>query len=252
MMGSSHAATGVLTGAAVGVLCGSAPTDVLLCAAVGAGAALLPDLDEPRSTVGRSLGLVTERASVALRGASRRVYRRTATRADLGAGKDGGHRHLTHTLPACAVFGLLALALAAAAPLGTGLVVFATAALGLGTVARSLRRWGPLRRRRLAASSAAVAVAAGAVLAEGGGPAPWLIGLTVAVGALTHVLGDWLTRSGVPLAWPFVVRGKRWWMFTSPVAFHTGRSRVEDGIRWASLAGLPVMLVLSVPTPPAT
>ena len=248
MMGSSHAATGVLAGAAIGALCGSGPMDVLSCAAVGAGAALLPDLDEPGSTVGRSLGLVTEKASERLREASRRVYLRTATEVELSAGRDGTHRYLTHTLPACAAFGLLALAVAAIAPLGTGLVVFATAALGLGTVARSLTTWGSLRRRRIVASVAAVVIAAGA-FAESGGPAPWLVGTTVALGALTHVLGDWLTRSGVPLAWPFVVRGKRWWMFRSPVAFHTGRSRVEDGIRWASLAGLPFMLVLSAPPP---
>ncbi|RKS05029.1 LexA-binding, inner membrane-associated putative hydrolase [Nocardiopsis sp. Huas11] len=248
MMGSSHAATGVLAGAATGVLCGSDPADVLLCAAVGAGAALLPDLDEPGSTVGRSLGLVTEKMSERLRDASRSVYLRTATEVELAEDKDGAHRYLTHTIPACAAFGLVAL-MAAIAPLGTGLVVFAMAALGLGTVARSLKKWGPLRKRRIAASVAAVVIAAGSMFAEGGGPAPWLIGVTIAIGALTHVLGDWLTRSGVPLAWPFVVRGKRWWMFRSPVAFHTGKSWVEDGIRWASLAGLPLMLVLSSPPP---
>ncbi|WP_028647978.1 metal-dependent hydrolase [Nocardiopsis sp. CNT312] len=249
MMGSSHAATGVLAGAAIGVLCGSDPVDVLSCAAIGAGAALLPDLDEPGSTVGRSLGLVTEKVSEKLREASRHVYQRTATDVELAAAKDGAHRYLTHTVPACAAFGLVALVVAAIAPLSTGLVVFAMAALGLGTVARSLKKWGPARKRRLAASVMAVVIAAGAMFAEGGGPAPWLIGVTVAGGALTHVLGDWLTRSGVPLAWPFVVRGKRWWMFRSPVAFHTGKSRVEDGIRWASLAGLPLMLVLSWPPP---
>lgn len=232
MMGSSHAATGLLTGAAVGVLLGSHVSDPLICAAVGAGAALLPDLDEPGSTVGRSLGVATEGVSRLLRSASSTVYAATGTEYELRAGKDGGHRHLTHTLPAVVVFGLVAWGLSAVAPLGVGLVVFAMSALGVGAVARSLKVLGPLRHRKLGALVAAGLAALGAVTADGG--APWLIGVTVAVGSLTHILGDWLTRSGVPLAWPVVHRGKRWWMFRSPVAFHTGKSPVETGIKWTS------------------
>ncbi|MEU3018703.1 MULTISPECIES: metal-dependent hydrolase [unclassified Nocardiopsis] len=249
MMGSSHAATGVLAGAAVGALAGAQVSDVLVCAAVGAGAALLPDLDEPGSSVGRSLGLVSEKVSEGLRALSRRVYAATGTRYELEAGKDGGHRHLTHTVPAVLVFGLLGYVVAAVAPLGTALVVFAMAALGAGTVARSLKGWGPKRKRAIAAAVLAVVCATTAVYAPGG--APWLIGLTVAVGSLTHVLGDWLTRSGVPLAWPLKVNGKRWWMFRSPVAFHTGRSPVEVAIRWVSLAAAPLMLLVAAPAVPA-
>ncbi|MFE1170490.1 metal-dependent hydrolase [Nocardiopsis sp. NPDC058789] len=249
MMGSSHAATGVLAGAAVGALAGTEVTDVVLCAAVGAGAALLPDLDEPGSTVGRSLGVLSEKTSAGLRGLSRRVYQATGTDYELRAGKDGGHRHLTHTIPAVLVFGLLGFLVAAVAPLGTAVVVFGMSALGAGVVARSLKGWGALRKREAAAAVLAVVLATVAVFAPGG--APWLIGVTVAVGSLTHILGDWLTRSGVPLAWPLKVNGKRWWMFRSPVAFHTGKSPVEVGIRWASLLAAPVLLLVSVPAVPA-
>ncbi|WP_433701216.1 metal-dependent hydrolase [Nocardiopsis sp. CA-288880] len=250
MMGTSHAATGVLAGGAVALLCGADVPVTLTCAAVGAGAALLPDLDEPGSSAGRSLGPVTELVSTGLRGLSRRVYRRTATPRELEAPKDGGHRHLTHTVPACLVFGLVALGVALA-PFGAAAVVFAMSALGLGTVVRPWRAWGTVRRRRRAALVAALVLGACTLLVEGYGPAPWLVGLVVFAGTLTHVLGDWLTRSGVPLAWPFTVRGKRWWMLRSPVAFHTGRSRVEDAIRVGALLGFPVLLVLGAPLPPA-
>lgn len=249
MMGTSHAATGVLAGGAVGLLCSDDPFVTLMCAAVGAGAALLPDLDEPRSTVGRSLGQVTELASTKLRELSKRAYRRTATELELAAPKDGGHRHLTHTLPACLVFGLVAM-VGALVPLGAALVVFAMTALGLGTVARSLKKWGTHKQRKQAVLWTAGVFGVGTLLVEGYGPAAWLVGLVVCAGALTHVLGDWLTRSGVPLAWPFVVRGKRWWMLSSPVAFHTGKSRVEDGIRVGALIGFPIMLALGAPAPP--
>jgi membrane-bound metal-dependent hydrolase YbcI (DUF457 family) len=245
MMGTSHAATGLLAGAAVGSVLGSHAVDPVVCAAVGAGAALLPDLDEPGSTVGRSLGLVTTGAARALRAASRAVYEATATEVDLRAGKDGGHRHLTHTLPAVLLFGAAAWGLSAAGPLGVGVVVFAMAALGLGAVGRAV---GLGVRARQATAGAAVLAAAAAVLADGGGPV--VVGATVGLGALVHVLGDWLTRSGVPLAWPFTVRGKRWWMFRSPVAFHTGRSPVELVVMWGSVGASVLVVVLGFPVVP--
>jgi len=248
MLGPSHAATGLLTGAAVGTLLGSHVADPFICAAVGAGAALLPDLDEPGSTVGRSLGAATEGVSRLLRSASRAAYEATATPYELKAGKDGGHRHLTHTIPAVLVFGLLAWGLAAVAPIGMGLVVFSMAALGLGTVARAMTKMGPLRKRKLAASVIAILAATGAMFAGGG--ASWLIGVTVAVGSLTHILGDWLTRSGVPLAWPLKIRGKRWWMFRSPMPFHTGKSPVELVIMWGSVGASGLALLLGLPSAP--
>lgn len=249
MMGVSHAATGLLTGAAVGALLGSHVADPIICAAVGAGAALLPDLDTPGSTAGRSLGAVTELISGQLRRASKEVYRRTATEVELRRSQDGGHRFLTHTVPACVAFGVVAL-LVSLVPLGAGLVVFAMSALGLGSVLREWKFIGSRKRRQMTALVVAAMSGVGTMLVPGWGPAWWLIGLTVFVGAVTHVLGDWLTRSGVPLAWPFTYRGKRWWMFRSPVAFHTGKSPVEVGIKWASVAAFPILVVLGTPAPP--
>lgn len=249
MMGTSHAATGVLAGAGVGVLVQVDPFSTVVCALIGGGAALLPDLDEPRSTVGRSLGQVTELTSRKLRDASSRTYRRTATEVELLKPQGGGHRHLTHTVPACLVFGLVA-GVVTLVPLGAALVVFAMVALGLGTVLRSVKKLGSLKKRKRAAVGVAGFLGVCTLLVDGYGPPWWLVGLVVFVGALVHVLGDWLTRSGVPLAWPFVVNGKRWWMFRSPVAFHTGKSKVEDGIRVGSLILAPIMMVLWGDTTP--
>jgi len=251
MMGVSHAATGLFTGAMVGYWIGQRPEAMFVCAAVGAGAALLPDLDEPRSRVGRSLGAVTELVSGKLREASRQAYRRTATEVELRKPQDGGHRHLTHTVPACVAFGLVALMLSLL-PLGAALLVLSMSALGLGTAVLKLKKdWGTQKQRRQVVLGVSILLAMYAYLGADAAPPAWLLGLTVFVGALTHVLGDWLTKSGVPLAWPFVVRGKRWWMFRSPVAFRTeDRSPVEAGIRVASLAGIPLVMLLSTPMPP--
>lgn len=245
MMGTSHAATGLLTGGVTGLLATSDPAHGLVCGAVGAGAALLPDLDTPGSAVGRSLGRVTQRTAEGVEALSRAVYRRTSTPTEQRRPQDGGHRFLTHTLPGCAAFAGLA-ALLSLVPWGAALVVLAMSALGLATVLGSWTFVGTVRRRkRVAVVIAFLPAAATLLFAGGSGPVFWLVGLVVFVGALTHVLGDSLTPSGVPLAWPFAVRGKRWWMFHAPLTFHTGRSRVETGIAWASTAGLPTALAVA-------
>lgn len=243
MMGTSHAATGLLAGAALGAMFGSHPADYFVLAAVGAGAALLPDLDEPGSTVGRSLGPITRGLSRLLRGASQMVFTATGTRADLASSTSGGHRHLTHTLPAVVAFGALGWVLSLAGAWGLPLVVFAMTALGIGVVYREVSGQSKTDAQ-LTAAVVGVVAATAAVILPGG--APWLVGVTVAVGALVHILGDWLTRAGVPLAWPLKHRGKRWWMFRSPLAFRTGEESVaEKTIRTAALLGAPAIGVLT-------
>lgn len=62
--------------------------------------------------------------------------------------------------------------------------------------------------------------------------------VAVSLGCLVHVLGDWLTDSGVPLLWPVVSQGKRWRLVRSPAPFSAG-DHVETGIvrplLWAGL-----------------
>lgn len=50
----------------------------------------------------------------------------------------------------------------------------------------------------------------------------WWLGPVLGLGCLVHVLGDALTRSGVPILWPFVSRGRRWRRLRSPLPFRTG------------------------------
>ena len=100
MMGFSHATTGVLVGVAVAAPLAAAagtpptPMGLLAWALLGAGSALVPDLDHPSSTATRSQGFVTGLLSRGMRALSLAVYRRTRTPADRS---DGEHRHLGHT-----------------------------------------------------------------------------------------------------------------------------------------------------------
>lgn len=85
---------------------------------------------------------------------------------------------------------------------------------------------------------AAVAVVVVMVAAP---PNPALLAAVVAVGMVVHILGDWLTPAGVPLAWPLRHRGKRWWMWRSPVAFRAdAECWQEKAVRWACWSGTPL------------
>lgn len=173
----------------------------LTMAAVSAGFALLPDLDHPKATASRALG---NPAHKFVHGLCRAVVQATATRRDRSViayrqvqKKDPYHRTLTHTLAASLAVGGLAYFLALAFPVGAG----AVAAFGV------LMLW-PLYRKTigLVVAGAAVAAVGATVLLN-----PWLLGIAVTGGYVSHVVADGCTSAGVPALWPLKIHGKRWW-----------------------------------------
>ncbi|MFC4561677.1 metal-dependent hydrolase [Nocardiopsis mangrovi] len=251
-MAPSHAATGAAAGVATTLatapLTGMhADTWVLATGAlIGAGAALLPDIDQPGSTAARSQGPLTGIAAAGAQSLSAWVYRRTRTPQDTrGAGT---HRYLFHTPAFALALGLVAGA-AAMWPPGMAVIVWFTLSLALrglgqalpkGKVRRLLTSWvtASRRGRRLMrpvprsvrrglaewlSVSLSAALITALLIGHGAHTGPY-IGLSVAVGMVVHSLGDALTRSAVPLAWPFQVRGRRWAMLGMPawMRFSTG------------------------------
>ncbi|WP_344973626.1 metal-dependent hydrolase [Salinactinospora qingdaonensis] len=238
-MAPSHAMTGVLTGVAATFVAAPllAPDlwTTATTAVLTAGAALLPDLDHPQATATRSQGPVSRAACTGVRALSARVWRATATPRDGGGwDADGTHRHLSHTVPAALLVGLVA-GLVSLWWLGALLVAWLLASLALrGLFGRAARSW-------LAVSGVAAVVAALAVVVADL-PAWWL-GALVAVGMVTHVLGDALTPAGVPLLWPLARRGSRWWMVSTPFTLTTG-TRGEKAVQVISGAGTVSLVLL--------
>ncbi|MDA8371785.1 MAG: metal-dependent hydrolase [Nocardiopsaceae bacterium] len=242
-MAPSHAATGLLTGvlatAALSPVMAVGPLELGAGAVIGAGAALLPDIDHPGSTATRSQGPVTWLLSAGARRLSAAVYRRTRTRADTAA--DGEHRYLWHTPVAAVVTGGLV-------GLGGALSVWVLAAVlwfTIGLAVRGLAQALPRGRGRAQLMSwpvvAITAAAATALLIwAGASPGPYA-GAVLALGMVVHSLGDALTRTAVPLAWPVPVGGRRWAMVGVPhrLRFSTG-SWPEHVIRWGCIAGAPL------------
>jgi len=193
MLGRDHA----LLGAAVALAAGQAGWEALghpalpvgqlaAASAVVAGFALLPDIDEPGSTVSRRFGPVSRAVS--------RVTNKLA----------GGHRAATHSLVfMLAVFGAMWLAgkhpmadvvtVGLCLMLSIGMLIpsrFARHGLIVGLLAPAAAAWGTWE----------VTVHVGQHWAW----LPW----AAAVGVMLHLVGDMLTVEGVPLLWPLKWRQK--------------------------------------------
>ncbi|GAB3455355.1 hypothetical protein GCM10027570_35960 [Streptomonospora sediminis] len=126
-----------------------------------------------------------------------------------------------------------------------GAVLWFTLGLGLLGLAQNLRR-GRRRRRWMSWPLVTVASALGAAALIYSGAAPgFYVGIVVGAGMLTGALGDGLTRSGVPLAWPFTIDGRRWAMLGLPrrARFSTG-TWPERVICWGCLISAPVTVLV--------
>ncbi len=182
MLGHSHIVwAGAATLAAAGPLSSVAghplaPAQVAVAAGLAAGGALLPDLDQPGSTIARALGPVTEAVAHVVHKLS------------------GGHRRGTHAL----VFPPLVFALA------TTLLRIHPAALApllLVAFALVLRHAAPgCLARPLAVGVVAAGATAAAVAFV---PLGWFVPAALAAGCFEHSLADCLTSGGVPFLLPF-------------------------------------------------
>ena len=187
MLGHSHALSGLAAGAAT---LPWAPVDgtvaqVAWVAAAG-GFAMLPDLDHSGSTVSDMWGPVTDVPS----GAIGRLA--------------GGHRWGTHdALLAPVAFG--AVALAAANLYWSSLVVMA---LAIGLALRALHFVIPGRAENTVVGNLGLSFGGAWLLLSNTAQPTWLP-WAVALGVLTHIAGDLITKQGVPLPLLWLVKRRR-------------------------------------------
>lgn len=218
VMGPTHAMSGAAVGLAAAAILPAGwggPTslaETFAWAGVCAGAALLPDLDHPQSTVARSFGIVSQLVSEGLNAVSAAFHGLTGTRRD-GTRTDG-HRTLTHTL-------LFAVALGAGV---SGLVaafgkpaIIGTLFVTLGLAIRGLAGDWSKKQGWLAVTLAAALLSVIAWQAFPADTGSVSLGVAITLGCVTHCLGDGITKEGIPFLAPLVtIKGKRWWEFTLP------------------------------------
>ena len=202
-LGPTHALSGLVTGTAVGLyvtdpplthLGHFSPKELVIFAGLTGGAAVLPDIDHPDSSLAHCFGFLTRAVATVVGAVS------------------GGHRHLTHAVLGVAAFtGLAWLAVRYRGDLAgeIGLALFLALILAGGLYAMAVRGHG----------ADALAVA-GAIALTVTGTGLGLVALAVGLGCATHVVGDMLTDQGCPLLFPFSRYHFR--LLPGPLAFTTG------------------------------
>jgi len=199
MMGRQHALTGVLaaTGTAYAIKA-DVPTFVLLCTTLP-GTALLPDIDHPDSTVSNVYGPIT------------RTFARVLD-----------HRKQTHSIPGVLAFCTAVYFAAQYANEPTFspvwwlsrsflfgvLVMIYASTLRLFHIKGWLDDFLPIPVCAMITYGEPVLVDLGVQ------PFPFRdLPLLVALGMITHILGDWITKQKMPIFWPFSSRGSALGLF---------------------------------------
>ncbi|MBF9135214.1 metal-dependent hydrolase [Plantactinospora sp. S1510] len=238
-------------------------THVLAGGVVATGFALFPDIDHKDSTVSTSLGPVSRVTSWVFAHLAR-AARKASCDHCLRLPKVGGHRALSHTLLFAIAIGVGLSVLAAIYDQTIGVVVFAVAAfltsypafsgkiraevgdmllpghmrkLSLAAITGHDGRSKKTIGYRLAAFTGSVLITAipTAILAANTRHVGswWWIGFAAGWGTLMHILGDLITKSAVPLLWPWKIGPCRWRSVGPPrwMRITTG-GRAEKVVVW--------------------
>jgi membrane-bound metal-dependent hydrolase YbcI (DUF457 family) len=202
VLGHSHSTSGALTWAAAAAFVPAAAwpshldiRETLLGTFVTAGAALLPDLDHPEGSISHFLGPISHQFCRFVSWIS------------------GGHRHATHSFLFVAMMGggTWAGAHYLGRPFTLGLVFvllsLAIRALHLCPPGKGIHSWGVVTL---------LAIGGTVLMDRWIGDDPSWLWIAVALGTLTHVAGDCITKEGCPLFWPIDRR------LGIPIIRHTG------------------------------
>lgn len=235
MMGKSHAMSAsaiALSTVALGIGpldASTAPVSVIaLYVAVAVGGSLWPDWDSHGSTVVRSFGIFGKGVHEVINAIGLLVYNLTRVK-KYEKPKEGGHRTLFHT-PAMAIvtgFAISGISMLpgtvdildhtyAVGQLGSLLVMWLFLHVGLAglfekQVKKARKTYGPYI---LMIASLAATVAVSRFLPEN--ERYWWLGIAAAGGIFIHILGDMITKMGIPMLWPLKIHGKRWYDVSLP------------------------------------
>lgn len=234
MMGKSHAMSAsavALTTAAFGWGPIDAATTsisvVALYTVVMVGGSLWPDWDSHGSTVVRSFGIFGKLTHQFLNAIGLLIYNITKTRHD--SPKEGGHRTFFHTPVAALLTGVTISALSS---IGGSVEIFGKERtigqifsliilwlflhVGLaGVFEKSIKK----ARKKLGVYTIMIGSIIGTLVIGYFLPENenyWWLGVAATGGILIHILGDMITKMGIPMMWPIKFKGKRWYDVSLP------------------------------------
>lgn len=260
MMGKSHAMSAsavALTTVALGIGpldASTAPVSVIaMYVAVAVGGSLWPDWDSHGSTVVRSFGIFGKIVHTIINEIGTKVYNLTRVR-KYENHKDGGHRTLFHT-PAMAILtGFLISGISvlpgtvdildhtyAVGQLGSLLVMWLFLHVGLAglfekQIKKARKAYGPYL---IMLASLAATVFVSRYLPEN--ERYWWLGIAASGGIMIHLLGDMITKMGIPMLWPLKFHGKRWYDVSLPSFM-----RISAGGQFETAILFPIFVFVTV------
>ena len=196
MKGHGHAIVGATAWLAIAPLAATlahhplSPEDLAVGFGLATGGSLLPDLDEPHSTVSRAFQPISTGVAYITKHVS------------------GGHRHATHSILFSVLLGILSTLAIVNKPYGIGVLAFILYYIAVkALLPRQSKHYWWL----------SFLVAGGAAYATMKYVTPgWWIALAVGAGVFFHLVGDSFTVSGVPFLWPYKRPfGLRWFSTNS-------------------------------------
>ncbi len=216
--GPTHAMTGLAAWATVTALAETHAIGQLSAktwivgATLASGAALLPDIDHPSSTVASTFGGLSRGVSGLLSGISGFLYRLTRTSKDTD--RSGTHRGFTHTVVFAVLMGLIATAIVQAGETtAIGVLMFVFAALAVRGI---MHVWHP-KQDALVITIVSLGLTFACLQWAGDQPTDAAaFGVAVMLGCLAHFVGDAITEQGCPMLWPVPLGGKTWFPVAPP------------------------------------
>ena len=216
--GPTHAMSGLAAWASVTAVADTQALGMLSAktwvvgATLASGAALLPDIDHPKSTVASTFGAVSRGISAALAGFSGFLYRASRTRHD--SDRDGTHRGFTHTVVFAVLAGLTTTAIVQSSN-GTalGILMFAFAGLAVRGI---LHTWNSNKDALFVTAISVVLTVACWAWAGNQPTEAAAFGLAVMLGCVMHYIGDAITELGCPMLWPIPLDGQTWYPLAPP------------------------------------
>lgn len=226
------------------------------------GGVLIPDLDNNRSTVEKALGFTGNFFSAIFRESSRLIQKTVRTSRD--DADPNPHRGFWHTIVGACVLGVILWSLTLIPwvftipfighkiTVGTlcafvvlvGCFNITIAGLGYDVFSKKMEKIPVVGN---IASVLMSLVLTGMLLFI----APetnfvWL-GISVAIGCIIHILGDALTKAGVPIFFPVigVIKGKMWWK-TRFTSLSADSAVLNGSIYWLSIVATVIGITLIV------
>lgn len=209
----------------------------LVGAVLATGAALLPDLDHPESTVSNTFGPVSSAASKAINAISSGVYRLTRTKRD--SNRQGGHRGLTHTLVFAAFAAVVTTAIVQTSQSwALPLLMFFLCGLAVRGI---MHKWCPRRDILWITGTSLLLTYACLRWTDQTDANAAACGIAVAIGCVAHYLGDAITEQGCPILWPVPIAWKTWYPVAPPKIM-----RMRTGGRVEMAVVGPLLTVLAI------